>query len=79
MRQLVLIAAALSLLSVAMPAGAQTIDKNGRCHGKDGKFAKADVCATVGKPTVVHTYTLNKAGKCVDEKSKFAKADLCKH
>jgi hypothetical protein len=48
MRKLLMMAAALAMLSVAAaPASAQKVDKNGRCHDKAGKFAKDEVCAGV--------------------------------
>jgi hypothetical protein len=78
MRQVLMIAAALAMLSVTVsPAAAQKLDKNGKCHGADGKFAKADVCKGAGAP--VHSYKLDDKGKCHDEKGKFAKAEMCHH
>jgi hypothetical protein len=48
MRNVLMIAAALAMLSAAAtPASAQKIDKNGRCHDKAGKFAKDEVCAGI--------------------------------
>ena len=45
-------------------AQAQTIDKNGRCHGPDGKFAKMEVCKSAD------------SGACRDKTTKkFAKCD----
>jgi hypothetical protein len=66
------------MLSVAAtPASAQKLDKNGRCHAADGKFAKAEVCKGAGGEH--HAYKLDDKGKCHDEKGKFAKAELCHH
>ena len=42
LRTLALVAA---LALVAGAADAQKLDKNGKCHAADGKFAKAEVCA----------------------------------
>jgi hypothetical protein len=52
-RTLAFIAAAALALSLAGAADAQKIDKNGRCHGADGKFAKMEVCkpAAAAKPS----------------------------
>jgi len=63
MRSLVL-AAVLALTLGTVPASAQKLDVNGRCHGADGKFAKAEVCANVVKPA---------PQRCRDSKGKFAK------
>jgi len=39
------LAAGVLLTGLALSgAQAQTIDKNGRCHSPDGKFAKMEVC-----------------------------------
>lgn len=55
--------AALALTAGA--ADAQKLDKNGKCHAADGKFAKAEVCANL-KPAA--------PAKCRDIKTKkFAK------
>jgi hypothetical protein len=43
-RFVVIAALAAGFALIATPGGAQTIDKNGRCHGPDGKFAKMEVC-----------------------------------
>jgi hypothetical protein len=40
-------AATTLALGLAMGASAQKIDDNGKCHGADGKFAKAEVCSGV--------------------------------
>lgn len=65
MRRLLMIAAALSLVCAGVStANAQKIDAKGKCHGVDGKFAKAEVCAKVAKPAPV---------KCRTDKGKFAK------
>jgi hypothetical protein len=45
MRKVLMMAAALAMLSVAAaPASAQKLDKNGRCHDKTGTPAKPEVC-----------------------------------
>ena len=63
MRSLVF-AAVLALALGTVPANAQKLDVNGKCHGADGKFAKAEVCANASKPV---------PQKCRDSKGKFAK------
>jgi hypothetical protein len=78
MRHVLMIAAALSLLAgVAAPAYAQKIDGNGRCHGKDGKFAKMDVCKGGGAISA-HKYKLDAKGLCHDEKGRMSKKEMCK-
>jgi hypothetical protein len=78
MRHALMIAAALALLcGVSTPASAQKLDKNGKCHGADGKFAKAEVCKGAGGEH--HMYKLDDKGKCHDEHGKFAKTELCRH
>jgi hypothetical protein len=47
-------------LRLACGVGAQTIDKAGNCHAKDGKLAKMEVC----KPA-----SMAKAGPCKDPKT----------
>lgn len=65
MRRLLMIAAALTLaIAGVSSASAQKIDANGKCHGPDGKFAKAAVCAKVKPPA---------PAKCRNDKGKFAK------
>lgn len=57
----------LALALCATAADAQKLDKNGKCHAADGKFAKAEVCANL-KPAA--------PAKCRDVKTKkFAKCD----
>ncbi len=68
------IVAALALAAGA--ADAQKLDKNGKCHAADGKFAKAEVCASL-KPADAGAYKLDAKGKCHDAKGKFAKAEMC--
>jgi hypothetical protein len=68
------IVAAFALMAGA--ADAQKLDKNGKCHAADGKFAKAEVCAGV-KPAEAGAYKLDAKGKCHDAKGKFAKAEMC--
>jgi hypothetical protein len=83
---LVLAAAAVLALGAfgSMPAQAQKIDANGRCHDKSGKFAKAEVCkggammASHAASAPAHTYKADIKGKCRDEKGHMAKATFCK-
>jgi hypothetical protein len=87
MRYVLMMTAALGLLSAAVPSAyAQKIDANGRCHAKDGKFAKMEVCkgnggarttvaATVGDPRA--PYKLDAKGKCHDVKGKMAAKAKC--
>jgi hypothetical protein len=70
------IVAALALCAAA--ADAQKLDKNGKCHAADGKFAKAEVCA--GAKTAAPDagpYKLDAKGKCHDAEGKMAKKDMC--
>jgi hypothetical protein len=65
----------------ALAAGsvsAQKLDANGKCHGADGKFAKAEVCkgAAAAKPDV-GAYKLDAKGNCHDAKGKMAKKAMC--
>lgn len=80
MRTVLMITAALSLLTVSVPtAHAQKLDANGRCHDKAGKFAKAEVCkgaAPIGPSA--SGYKLDAKGHCHDPKGKMAKKELCK-
>jgi len=77
MRQILMIVAAVAMLGgISTTASAQKLDKNGKCHGADGKFAKADVCKGAGEH---HMYKLDDKGKCHDEKGKFAKTEMCHH
>ncbi|HZZ30536.1 MAG TPA: hypothetical protein VFE10_00975 [Phenylobacterium sp.] len=68
------IVAALALCATA--ADAQKLDKNGKCHAADGKFAKAEVCAGA-KGAMAPAYKLDAKGNCHDAKGKMAKKDLC--
>lgn len=88
MRHVLMIAAALAMLSVAAaPASAQKLDKNGRCHDKAGKFAKAAVCAGASSSTAAPPktaaadpngpYKLDAKGKCHDAKGKMAAKAKC--
>lgn len=88
MRKLLMITAALGMLSVAAaPASAQKLDKNGRCHDAAGRFAKASVCAGGGKsagtsatkaaPDPNGPYKLDAKGRCHDAKGKMAKKAMC--
>ncbi|MBS0363946.1 MAG: hypothetical protein JSR98_21445 [Proteobacteria bacterium] len=74
-RTLTLVAA---LALVAGAADAQKLDKNGRCHAADGKFAKAEVCAGMkaAKPDA-GPYKLDAKGNCHDAKGKMAKKEMC--
>jgi hypothetical protein len=77
MRHALTIAAALAMAaSFTVPASAQKLDDNGRCHAKDGKFAKAEVCAGLGRKGSVLGPTTGgmMAGKrCKNDTGKFAK------
>jgi hypothetical protein len=90
MRKLLMITAALGMLSVAVaPASAQKIDKNGRCHDAAGKFAKMEACKGVGaasstaaapKTAAVDPnapYKLDAKGKCHDVKGRMAAKAKC--
>jgi hypothetical protein len=88
MRYALMMTATVSLLVLTVSsASAQKIDANGRCHAKNGQFAKMDVCkgaapvaAAVSSPAMVgHTYKLDTKGKCHDGKGKMAKKELCTH
>ena len=68
------IVAALALCATA--AGAQKLDKNGKCHAADGKFAKAEVCAGA-KPAAASVYKVDAKGNCHDAKGKMAKKEMC--
>jgi hypothetical protein len=81
MRSALILTVALSLALAASGAQAQKLDKNGRCHDKSGKFAKADVCkgGMLGPTTgPAHTYKLDGKGMCHDDKGKMAKKTFCK-
>ena len=70
------IVAALAL--AAGSASAQKLDKNGKCHGADGKFAKMEVCkgaAPAADPN--GPYKLDAKGNCHDAKGKMAKKTMC--
>jgi hypothetical protein len=76
MRQVLMMAAALFAVSVA--AHAQMIDKNGRCHAKDGKFAKMEVCKGVASsPDSNGPYKLDAKGKCHDVHGKMSAKAKC--
>jgi len=89
MRHVLMITAALAMLSVAAaPASAQKLDKNGRCHDAAGKFAKAEVCAGGAKSSAAAApktaaadpngpYKLDAKGKCHDAKGKMASKAKC--
>jgi hypothetical protein len=75
---MMIILAALALTAAVPSAYAQTVDKDGRCRGPDGKFATASVCKGAGPaPAVSSVYRLDASGKCRDAKGKMAKAELC--
>jgi hypothetical protein len=65
-RMLSFIGAATLALALAGAAGAQQIDKNGRCHDASGKFAKMAVCQTVkaAQPTHCRNAKTGKFAKC---------------
>jgi hypothetical protein len=69
------IVAALALCATA--ADAQKLDKNGKCHAADGKFAKAEVCAGGAKAASAGDYKLDAKGNCHDAKGKMAKKTMC--
>lgn len=77
MRRFLIFTAAVALLGTAPIANAQKIDKNGKCHAADGKFAKMEVCKG-GAVIAAHKYKLDAKGNCHDEKGKMSKKDLCK-
>lgn len=74
MLRMLAIVAALALCATA--ADAQKLDKSGKCHAADGKFAKAEVCAGA-KGAAAPAYKLDAKGNCHDAKGKMAKKDLC--
>jgi len=45
-----LIVVAVFSLACGPLATAQTLDTNGKCHGPDGKLARAELCAKAQKP-----------------------------
>ena len=74
----ILILAALALATAAPTAHAQSVDKNGKCRGPDGKFADAAACKGAGPaPAVNSVYRLDAQGKCRDAKGRMAKAEKC--
>lgn len=79
MRTVLMITAALGLLAVSAPGAlAQKLDANGRCHAKDGKFAKAEVCKGAAPATAdASGYKLDAKGNCHDPKGKMAKKAMC--
>jgi hypothetical protein len=86
MRNLMIITAALAMLSVSVsPASAQKLDKNGRCHDAAGRFAKAEVCkgglagSAAGAAPVdpKAPYKLDAKGKCHDVKGRMAAKAKC--
>jgi hypothetical protein len=74
MLRTLVIAAALAL--AAGSASAQKIDKAGKCHGPDGKFAKMDICkgAAAAGPS---GYKLDAKGNCHAPDGKMAKKTMC--
>lgn len=75
LRTLALVAA---LALCASAADAQKLDKNGKCHAADGKFAKAEVCAGAKAATPdAGPYKLDAKGACHDAKGKMAKKAMC--
>jgi hypothetical protein len=57
---------------------AQTLDKDGRCRGPDGKDATAAACKGAGPaPAVTSVYRLDSKGQCRDAKGRMAKAEKC--
>ena len=78
MHKILMATAALALAFAASSADAQKIDKNGKCHAGDGKFAKMEVCKGAAPKAAVSGYKLDAKGNCHDAKGKMAKKDLCK-
>ena len=76
MRQVLMIAAALSLLSAPL-ASAQTIDKSGHCRDAPSATLKGEICTEPGK-TAVHKYRRDAEGQCRDEKGSPSAAHKCK-
>lgn len=74
MLRTIIVVAALALAAGA--ADAQKLDKNGKCHAADGKFAKAEVCAGAKGPAA-GAYKLDAKGNCHDAKGKMAKKEMC--
>lgn len=76
MLRFVTIAAVIAL--AAGSASAQTLDKNGKCHGPDGRFASIEVCkgATAAAPGA-GPYKLDAKGNCHDAKGRMAKKTMC--
>lgn len=73
-----LIAVTALITLSATGATAQKLDKNGKCHAADGKFAKAEVCAGKAAPAAATSgYKLDTKGNCHDAKGKMAKKDMC--
>ena len=70
---------AVFALATAVPsAHAQTVDKDGRCRGPDGKFATTSACKGAGAaPAVSSVYRLDAQGRCRDAKGKMVKAENC--
>jgi hypothetical protein len=58
-------------------ASAQKIDKNGKCHGSDGKFAKMEICKGAA-PAGMSGYKLDDKGNCHGPDGKMAKKAVCK-
>jgi hypothetical protein len=57
--------AAVAFLSLSSPAGAQSIDKNGKCHDAAGKFAKMEVCKpAAAAPAHCRDIKTKKFAKC---------------
>jgi hypothetical protein len=69
------IVAAFALCATA--ADAQKLDKNGKCHAADGKFAKAAVCAGARPAAAAGVYKVDAKGNCHDAKGKMAKKEMC--
>lgn len=78
-----LILATLALAAAAQSAPvaglhAQTLDRDGRCRGPDGKAATAAACKGAGAaPAVNSVYRLDSKGQCRDAKGRMAKAEKC--
>ncbi len=84
MRTILIFAAVAMLASLSTQASAQTLDKNGRCRGPDGKFSTDASCKGAGPATTAAApadpkapYKLDAKGKCHDAKGKMAAKAKC--
>ena len=77
-RTLTMIATAAFALSLAGAADAQKIDKAGKCHAKDGKLAKMEVCKSLKPAAATAGYKKDAKGACHGPDGKMAKKEMCK-